>query len=162
MRNRLVAPPATDEDFAGFMTKHERRLRESLTAVLGGEVGHEAAVDAWTYGWENWERVRRMENPIGYLYKVGRSRGLKAKRREQRRRPVFDQVDPVRIPDVEPALPVALASLSERQRTVVILTHCYQWAQSEIGELLGVSKSTVQNHLERGMQSLRRSIGESE
>lgn len=156
-----MAPPATDEDFAGFMAKHERRLRESLTAVLGSEIGHEAALDAWTYGWEHWDRIRRMGNPMGYLYRVGRSRGLKAVRRERQRRPVFDQVDQARIPDVEPALPAALASLSERQRTVVILTHCYQWAQSEIGELLGVSKSTVQNHLERGMKSLRRSIGGS-
>jgi RNA polymerase sigma factor (sigma-70 family) len=63
------------------------------------------------------------------------------------------------MPDVEPRLPEALAALSERQRTVVVLIHCFQWTQSEVAELLGLSKTTVQNHLERGMDGLRREIG---
>ena len=76
-----------------------------------------------------------------------------------KRRPVFDAVQTVRIPEVEPRLPGALAGLSERQRTVVLLIHCFQWTQSEVGDLLDLSKTTVQNHLERGMGRLRREIG---
>ncbi|NNF52999.1 MAG: sigma-70 family RNA polymerase sigma factor [Acidimicrobiales bacterium] len=140
------------------MTTHESKLRESLIAACGGEVGRDAAAEALIYGWDNWDRIGHMDNPVGYLFKVGMSRARNAL---SKRRPVFDPVEPARIPDVEPRLPEALAGLSERQRTVVLLTHCFQWTQSEVAELLGLSKTTVQNHLERGMGVLRRQIGDS-
>jgi DNA-directed RNA polymerase specialized sigma24 family protein len=97
-----------------------------------------------------------MENPVGYLYKVGRN---KARRRMSRRAPVFAGETVVGIPDIEPGLPAALDRLSERQRVVVVLVHSYQWTLAEVAELLGLSKSSVQNHLERGMVHLRGVLG---
>jgi len=144
--------------FTEFVTTHEARLRESLMAACGSEDGRDAAAEALVYGWQHWNRVGGMENPVGYLFKVGVSRRRKAL---SKRRPVFDPVETTRIPEVEPRLPIALAGLSDRQRVVVVLVHCFQWTQSEVGELLGVSKTTVQNHLERGMSRLRREIGDS-
>lgn len=144
------------DEFTAFVIEHESRLREALIAACGGEIGRDAAAEALVYGWDHWDRVGAMENPVGYLYRVGISRARKAL---SRRRPLFDPVEPTRIPDVEPRLPDALAALSERQRTVVVLIHCFQWTQSEVGEVLNLSKTTVQNHLERGMDSLRREIG---
>lgn len=152
----MVAHDSKVDEFTEFVTEHEKRLRESLIAACGGEVGRDAAAEALIYGWEHWDRVSGMENSIGYLYKVGLSRGRKSL---SKRRPVFDPVETARIPDVEPKLPKALARLSERQRTVVLLIHCFQWTQSEVGELLDLSKTTVQNHLERGMKGLRNEIG---
>ena len=152
----MAARDSKVDEFTKFVTEHESRLRESLIAACGGEVGRDAAAEALVYGWERWDRVCGMENPVGYLYKVGLSRGRKAL---SKRRPIFDPVETARIPDVEPRLPEALAGLSERQRTVVVLIHCFQWTQTEVGELLGLSKTTVQNHLERGMSGLRREIG---
>lgn len=152
----MVAHDSRVREFTDFVTECESRLRESLIAALGGEAGRDAAAEALLFGWERWDRIKGMENPVGYLYRVGLSRG---RRVFSRKRPVFDSVDVARIPDVEPRLPVALAALSSRQRTVVVLVHCFQWSQSEVGEVLGLSKTTVQNHLERGMNRLRREIG---
>ena len=56
-------------------------------------------------------------------------------------------------------MPAALANLPERQRVVVMLLHSFEWTMSEVAELLGVSKSTVQNHAERAMARLRRKLG---
>ncbi len=154
----MVARDSKVDEFTEFVIEHESRLRESLIAACGGEVGRDAAAEALVYGWERWDRVCGMENPVGYLYKVGLSRGRRAL---WKRRPIFDPVETARIPDVEPRVPEALAGLSERQQTVVILIHCFQWTQSEVGDLLGLSKTTVQNHLERGMSGLRREIGVS-
>lgn len=142
--------------FTDFVEAHESRLRESLMAAFGGEAGRDAAADALEYGWEQWDRVRDMENPVGYLFTVGRNRHRRALRRRQ---PVFDPVDAARIPDVEPKLPVALAALSQRQRIVVVLVHGYGWSQNEVGELLGLSRSSVRNHLERALATLRNVIG---
>jgi DNA-directed RNA polymerase specialized sigma24 family protein len=154
----VVAHDSQVDEFTRFVTDRESRLRESLIAAFGGEIGRDAAAEALVYGWDNWDRIGLMENPSGYLFKVGLSRGRSAL---SKRRPVFDSVEPGRIPDVEPRLPEALSSLSERQRTVVLLIHSFQWTQSEVAALLGLSKSTIQNHLERGMAALRREIGDS-
>lgn len=153
----MVARDSQVDSFTRFVTDHEPRLRQSLIAACGGEIGRDAAAEALVYGWDNWDRIGRMENPGGYLFKVGLSRGRNAL---SKGRAVFDPVEPARIPDVEPRLPGALAGLSERQRTVVVLIHCFQWTQSEVAGLLSLSKTTVQNHLERGMSALRREIGD--
>jgi RNA polymerase sigma factor (sigma-70 family) len=68
-------------------------------------------------------------------------------------------IDVERTPWVEPELPTALRSLPEQQRVVVMLLHCFEWTTSEIAELLGVSKSTVQSYAERGMARLRAKMG---
>jgi len=128
-----------------------------LSATLGLETGREAAAEALAYGWEHWERIREMENSIGYLY-VGRDRGRKMRRNRQ---VVFPDVIEDRIPWVEPGLPRALAALPERERVVVLLVHAYGWAMSEVAELLEVTKSTVQTHSERGVKKLRRKLGVS-
>lgn len=152
----MVSQKSQTDSFTDFVSAHERRLRQALCAACGDDVGRDAAAEALSYGWEHWDRVRVMENPVGYLYKVGRGKG---RRMLRRRHPVFEVVDPVRLPDVEPKLPGALANLSERQRLVVILVHCDGWSQTETAEILGLSRSAVRNHLERGMASLRKTIG---
>jgi len=144
------------DSFSDFFREHQVRLRQSLSATLGSDVGKDAAAEALTYGWEHWNRVRGMENPVGYLYKVGRDKG---RRMLARRPPVLLPVRSSEMPMVEPALPKALADLSERQRTTVMLVHSFQWTLSEVADVLGLSKSSVRNHLERGMNSLRRDIG---
>ncbi len=141
-----------------FVLGNERRLRHALSATLGLETGREAAAEALAYGWEHWERIREMENSIGYLYVVGRDRGRKMSRN---RRVVFPDVIEDRTPWVEPGLPRALAALPERERVVVLLVHAYGWAMSEVAELLEVTKSTVQTHSERGVRKLRRKLGVS-
>ena len=90
----MVAPDSKVDEFTKFVTEHELRLRESLIAACGGEVGRDAAAEALVYGWERWDRVCGMENPVGYLYKVGLSRGRCAhfkrhtgSRRKQRSEP---------------------------------------------------------------------------
>ena len=35
-------------------------------AACGGEIGRDAAAEALVYGWDNWDRIGRMENPSGY------------------------------------------------------------------------------------------------
>lgn len=144
------------ESFEGFVRDAEPRLRQALSAALGSEPGREATAEALAYSWEHWDRVRSMENPVGYLYVLGRDRGRRAGRR---RTTMLMPVDEQRTPWVEPGLPAALSQLPERQRVVVMLLHCFDWTMSEVAEFLGISKSTVQSYSERGMTRLRRQLG---
>lgn len=145
------------ESFDDFFHRVEPRLRMSLSATFGLDAGRQAASDALSYGWENWERVSGMENPVGYLYVIGRDRGRDQFRKQQPA--VLIPVERESTPWVEPELPGALSSLPEQQRVAVMLLHCFEWSMSEVAELLGVSKSTVQTHVERGMAQLRSRIG---
>ena len=124
-------------------------------ALLGVHVGQDVTWETLAYAWENWERVSAMENPIGFLYVVGRNRG----RRFRLRPRVLPEPPEDRTPWVEPGLASALAGLPDRQRQAVMLVHGYEWTLAEVAEVLGVSKATVQKHAERGVEKLRRRLG---
>ena len=143
----------SSESFRLFVKEIEPRLRHALVAVFGQDLGREATADALAYGWEHWDRLDGMENPVGYLYRVGRTR------RGQRGKPVFLPVSSVASPDVEPGLPDALSGLSQRQRVAVVMVHAYDWSREEAASVLGVSVSTLDTHLQRGLRKLRASLG---
>lgn len=150
-----MADETTTTDFSQFVSSNERGLRQSLTAALGSEVGREAAAEALVYAWENWDRVGDLDNPAGYLYRLGLNWGRK---RVGRRSVVFQEVPDSPRDWFEPGLPAALAGLSEKQRVVVYLVHGHDWSLSEVAELLEISKGTAQTHMERGMAKLRREL----
>jgi DNA-directed RNA polymerase specialized sigma24 family protein len=144
---------ADREAFVAFVREVEPRLRRALVAAYGPDRGREATAEALAYAWEHWARVRAMGNPAGYLYRVGQSRS-----RPRRRPPLFAAESSDREPMVEPGLMRAMADLSEQQRVCVVLTQAYGWQLAEVGELLGVSVSTVQTHAQRGMDKLRSAL----
>ncbi len=144
---------APRDGFELFFAEAEPRLRRALAAGLGADRGCEALAEAMAWAWEHWERVVVMGNPVGYLYRVGRSRS-----RSPRHRALFPGGADRPLPLVEPALVPALASLSEQQRVVVVLVHGYGWTQREVAELLEVAPSTVQKHLERALARLRTAL----
>lgn len=63
------------EGFDEFFDRVEPRLRQALCATLGSEPGREATVDALTYAWRRWDKVRAVADPVAYLYVIGRNRG---------------------------------------------------------------------------------------
>ena len=81
--------------------------------------------------------------------------------REEPRRDaaVFPEPRSLGLPSVEPKLATGLQRLSEHQRVCVVLVHGFGWTHRETAEFLGLSRSSVQNHVERGLESLRQTIG---
>jgi RNA polymerase sigma-70 factor (ECF subfamily) len=144
--------PRIDDEFTLFVKEKEQRLSYALVAAYGVEVGRESAADAIAYAWEHWAEVREMENPVGYLYRVGQS----AARRYRRRSPLFPAVERSELPMVEPGLPKALSRLSRAQRMAVVLVYVLEWTEREAADLLGVDRSTVRRHRDRGLTKLRK------
>ena len=147
----MTQPQKTGLTFAEFHDTAEPKLRRALIARYGGDVGREATAEALAYGWEHWARVQTMKNPLGYLYRVGQSKS----RRLWPKRSVFDPKPATELPWVEPGLPSALNKLSARQRQVVVLVHGFEYTHKEVADLLGLSRSSIQNHVERGLARLR-------
>jgi DNA-directed RNA polymerase specialized sigma24 family protein len=143
-----------DLGFSAFVADAEPRVRRTLVGLAGPEVASDATADAFEYAWRHWARVGSMANPAGYVYRVARSR---IPRRRRRFVPA-DVAGLDRLPEVEPALAGLLAALPERQRVCVFLVHGCQWHYSEVGELLGLSVSSVRTHCDRALAALRRGL----
>lgn len=61
-------------DFEALAVELRPRLVRAFVAAYGAERGHEALAEAFAWAWENFDSLRAMENPAGYLYRVGQSR----------------------------------------------------------------------------------------
>jgi RNA polymerase sigma factor (sigma-70 family) len=124
--------------------------------MYGTVDGRAVTVDALSWAWEHWADVATMDNPIGYLFRVGQS----ASRRYRTRAVPVAEPEPDgardREPDVE--LVEALSALSGQQRTAALLVHGFGWTLREVAELLEINPSSVRVHLERAMTQLRRRL----
>ncbi|WP_395152514.1 RNA polymerase sigma factor [Ilumatobacter sp.] len=148
------------DEFETFVRASEERLRIALTASFGVAEGRMAAVDALSWAWENWDRVKAMANPVGYLYRVGRT---SAHRIRPRPIPVANgevRVD-VDVERISPELVKAIGDLSDQQRCAVMLVHAFGWTVRDVSEVLDVAPSTVQTHSERGLARLRNNLEET-
>jgi DNA-directed RNA polymerase specialized sigma24 family protein len=140
---------ALRKDFETFVRDVEPSLRRALVAAYGFERGRDATAEALGWAWEHWDRAKELDHKVAYLFRVGQSRS------RDRKTPVtFERIESGD-PWFDPGLIPALASLTEQQRVAVVLVNGFNWKLREVAELMNVSISTVQSHLERGMRSLR-------
>ena len=142
-----------NRDFEDFVLATQPQLSRALAAAYGFEDGQDATAEALAYAFEHWDRLQHVANLPGYLFRVGQTRG-----RRRRQRVLYD-VPEGENRNFEPALPAALASLTQRQRIAVVLVHGYGYTLREVAELTGVKTTTVQNHLSRGLARLRATLG---
>lgn len=127
----LLLGMGADTDFEALASELRPRLARAFVAAYGSQRGQEALAEALAWAWENYESLRSMDNPAGYLYRVGQSRT-----RPRQTPPAFPTPADVGVPWVEPGLPAALRDLSEHQRVSVFLVHGYGWTQREVADLL--------------------------
>jgi RNA polymerase sigma-70 factor (ECF subfamily) len=158
MGNEAAVEQSKRERFSIWMDEVQDRLRFALIAGHGAEAGTEAAADALAYAWEHWDNIEAMENPAGYVYRVGDRMARHDRTRRFRRPLVFPELNS-HLPHVEPGLPLALASLSKHQRVAIALVYGLGYSYQEVAGMLDVSKGTVQTHVQRGMAKLRHELG---
>lgn len=138
----------------------ERTVRRALVARHGLDVGSDAASEAMAWAVQHRHRVMSMDNPAGYLYRVGQT-AARRHRRWSVRQPRL-AVEPAVSDDAEEfdgELFVALTGLRHDQRVAVVLVHCYAYSYREVALLLGASEAAVTNHVHRGLARLRSSLG---
>jgi RNA polymerase sigma factor (sigma-70 family) len=164
----VVAPVET----SGMSTdSFEQRLDEALTHLRGVliarhglELGADLHAEVTEYAWQHRDRLREVDNPAGYLYRVAQSRTRRYRRWNRAialppERPTDQRLDGLPA-DHDVPLDAALARLRPDERTVVVLIHAYGYRYEEAAEFLGTSVSAVRNRLHRGMTTLRRLLNE--
>jgi DNA-directed RNA polymerase specialized sigma24 family protein len=140
------------DEFENFVHDVEPGLHRALVASLGFERGRDATAEALAWAWQNFSRAKELDNRVAYLYRVGQSKS------RSRKTPFVFERSASHDPLYDPGLAPALESLTEHQRIAVVLINGFDWKLREVAELMNVSVSTVQTHLERAMQSLRNKL----
>lgn len=119
------------DEFDAILSRVEPKLRSALVATYGTVDGREALGDALSWAWEHFETVRRMDHPIGYLYRVGQTAT-----RRTRIRPIPAPPEQLaRGPDEQPMSPhlaAAVNRLPDQQRRVVMLVNAFGWSQRDV------------------------------
>ncbi len=166
-RRGAVNGPLTFEE---FVAQHGRRLVGLAYTLVGSHsVAEDLMQDALIAAYRRWDEVARMDDPAAWVRRVVANRSVSHVRRRviearglarlagQRQEPVIVQVS-----DESEALWAAVRRLPRRQRQIIALRFHDQLSMSEIADVLGCSKESVNTHLRRARATLSRLYPEGE
>jgi RNA polymerase sigma factor (sigma-70 family) len=130
-----------------FASEHERLFRAVYLVTGSSQEAEELMQDAFLKVWERWDRVSRLDNPGGYLYRVAingaRSRYRRAALAAKRTLSFGQAEDQFAAADLRDELVRALKMLTPRQRMALVLRDLVGLSSEEAGEVLGVTPGTV-------------------
>ena len=150
-----------DAAFVAFVELHSRRLLRSALLLTGrADAAEDLVQTALLRLYRHWPRVRD-DDPLAYVRRVM----VNARRDWWRRRTWSEQpvgtVPETAAPDPSgshaerDAVVRALAPLSRRERTVLVLRYCDDLSERDVAALLGVSVGTVKSTASRALAKLR-------
>lgn len=138
-----------------------------LATLLTGEPheGADVVQDVLLACYRSWPRISRLEHVDAYAAKMvvnrhlatARSRGRRTRRETLAAVPEAHPGPERRIADRD-ALTRALATLGEKQRTIVLLRHVEGLSDAHIAAALGCSVSTVRSQSSRALAHLRAAL----
>ena len=147
-----------------------RRAFPELVGALAHQFGdvwlaQELAQEALVRACDRWERVRDLDSPTGWAFRVGvnlgrsRMRRRAAERRAHARRgpDVAEAVQPE--PGESVALRDAVGRLPVGQREVIVLRFYLGLSGTESAEVLGVTVGAVRTRTSRAVAALREALG---
>jgi RNA polymerase sigma-70 factor (ECF subfamily) len=145
--------------FADFFRGEYETLLRAMYLLSGDRFeAEELAQGAFAKAWERWDRIGRMENPGGYLYRTALNARRSALRRAgtaARRALSLQQSDPISESDDRDRIRRALATLPDNQREAIVLVEWLGFSDREAGQVLGVSPGAVRVRISRARASLR-------
>lgn len=145
--------------FEDFFRSHQERLLSAMYVVTGDRhLAEDVTQDAFVALFERWERVRSLEDPIGYLYRTALNRARRHFRRVTSSVTVALRLAPspqLYEVDERDAVLRALRMLTQRQRAALMLTEMLGFDSASAGRLLGVSAVTVRRLASKGRAALR-------
>jgi RNA polymerase sigma-70 factor (ECF subfamily) len=146
---------------AWYGREHDRMIVTLVLSTGDMELAVEGVDEACSRALERWKRISAMESPTGWVYRVAINHARRVARRRVMEQRVFrKQVPMPHLPDPAGELWELVASLSERQRQVVMLRHVAEMKENEIGAVLGISRGTVSSTLHDAHQRLGRLLND--
>jgi RNA polymerase sigma factor (sigma-70 family) len=134
----------------------------TLAYRLLGEraAAEDVAAEALARTFAHWPKVSKLPHRDGWVLRVATNLAIDATRRRRVVPEPAHSHDAAEAATLRLALVAALRSLPRRQRQAVALRYLSGLREEEVATALGVSASTASTHLQRGLASLRRHLGE--
>ncbi|TMM37420.1 MAG: SigE family RNA polymerase sigma factor [Actinobacteria bacterium] len=160
---------SADEAVTRLFGAHYRQLvRLAVLLLADRAVAEELVQDAFVQLHQRWGRLRDPHKALGYL----RTSVVNAARSAQRRRGVADRYTaslppPPDMPSAEygalgalgrTEVLAALRKLPARQREALVLRYYLDLSESEIADVMGISRGAVKSHAARGIAALRTTL----
>jgi RNA polymerase sigma-70 factor (ECF subfamily) len=161
-----------------FFRKFYPRLTAYACLFLEPQAAEDMVQDLFVYLWENTGKVVIRTSLDGYLFKAVYQRCLnqikQRKTHNYHHKLIEDYLlefethmfDPdtnesirkLFMEELKVEIRTAINSLSEKCREVFMLSYIYSLKNKEISEVLGISPSTVENHIYNALKALRQKL----
>ena len=157
-------------EFEQFFRDQHRELAQLAYLLTGNHAdADDVAADAMATAWRSWDQVQRSEHPVdvvrGIAVKLSAGRARRAVGERQRTRllgPLTQWFSHGPEAGHELDLQAGLLALSPRRRACVVLRHVCDLSIPEVADLLGITEGAVKSQTSKGLDQLRRSLGEAE
>lgn len=155
----MSAPGAFRASVAAVYESQGDRMWRALLLYSGDrELASDAVAEAFAQALRRGDEIRDVERWVwaaAYRIAAGELKRLRSTS--------FERVpESYELGTDLPALSIALASLSSKQRSAVILHHYGGYELSEVAKILGSSRSAIGVHLWRGRRRLRQLLSDTE
>lgn len=160
-----AATGASGEDFEAFYRANVDRVYRALAVTLRrDDLAHEAVDEAMARAYAKWADVRHLDNPAGWVFRVGLNWATSWWRKVRRELPPVAETAHPHHPPSEHAVVArdALAMLPTPQRAVVTCRILLDLTTAETARALGLSEGTVKSRLSRGLAALRSALSDKE
>ena len=168
-RALVLAAQAGDRTaFAGLVHRHQRRAYAvARSIVLSHDDAEDAMQEGFLHAFRALERFRPEQAFGAWLHRIVANAALDiARRRKVRDADELPETlasphrDPAVADELRTRLAQALATLGERQRSVIVLHDVEGYKHAEIGTLLGIPEGTARSDLHHARAHLRRLLGD--
>ncbi|MBX6748265.1 MAG: RNA polymerase sigma factor [Micromonosporaceae bacterium] len=154
-------PSARIESFEDFYRAQADRVYRALALTVGDpELARDATAEAMARAYARWSHVSRVDNPGGWVYRVGLNWATSRWRRRRREHPLPADLDPAAAPmDVDAvAALAALRRLDTRSRAVVVCRVLLDMSTAQTAAALDIAEGPVKSRLARALATLRASL----
>jgi RNA polymerase sigma-70 factor (ECF subfamily) len=160
---RHAAPvPVRDDTFEAFYRVQADRVYRALAVTLADQqLAREATDEAMARAYARWDALIRLDNPGGWVYRVGLNWATSWWRKVRRERQLTAGVDRADLAHAGAAGALeALSGLSVEQRAVIVCRVLLDLSTAQTAETLGVAQGTVKSRLARALKALRTTVAE--
>lgn len=144
--------------FEEFYRDQRATIGRALAITLGDtHLASEAVDEAMARAYQRWSRVQALDNPGGWVYRVGLNWSRSMLRRASRPAPAWVTTADVVVDGggLDPTIDRALAQLSIQQRAVVVCRLLIGYSEAQTAAALGVRPGTVKSRLARATARLQ-------
>lgn len=153
---RSLGDDGFEEAFDDLLNRAVRAARRILGDLPASE---DVAAEAMARAYAQWPKIKDLDYRGAWVARVAANLAIDV----TRRRPAWMSATAARSTEdasVERlAVLAAVRRLPRRQREVIALSYLSDVAEADVARVLGISAGTVKQHLHRGLESLRKTLG---